>query len=196
MTTQADWWQIAEMAIAMADATPELDRLRSIGTGLDGYGRGGSERSGPGTTADPALAVVTARAGGKERGDEVAGVKIKAPTPDTWVVPNDAIGVLLAKLAEQSTLMAGTARRIAGLKRLIDGRADCRVGHKSTDCLACDAKVSGEGDDRIRGGYCPACQKAWVRYRTRENQDNRAADHDSFRRYRRAALKKKMKQAS
>lgn len=186
MTNAAEWWLMAELCIAMADASPELERLRAIGTGLDGYGTGGSERSGPGTTANPTLAVLVALAGGT--GDSA----------DVWVVPNDQIGLLLGKLADQSAQMAGCARRIAGLKRLIDGRADSRVGRQSTvtDCLACEASVSGVGADRVRSGYCPACHQAWLRFRSAENGAGRSADHELFRRQRRKSVERNRERAS
>jgi len=169
---------MAELCMDMADAGPELERLRAIGSGLDGYGSGSTERGGPGTTSDPTSALLVVLAGGT--GD----------CADTWVVPNDAIGVLLGKLAEQSGQMWGCARRIAGLKRLIEGRADDRVGRQTSlvDCLCCEAGVSGVGDDRIKTGYCPRCWTAWVRYRLGENQAGRAADHEVFRRRQRRAI--------
>lgn len=174
---QEDWWKVAELAVAMADFTPEAMRLAAIVPGPDGFGNGAGARGGPGTVSNPVLATVLRLAGGSE-GD----------TPDTWALngDRDRIGELLDKLFEQTEQLGGCARRIAGLKRLIEKRGDARYGRQSTvtDCLACDASVSGVGEDRIKAGYGPCCYRAWLRYRVAEATAGRDANREMFRRRR------------
>lgn len=196
MTDPTDWLRMAELCLDMAAAAPELDRLRTIGAGMDGYGRGGRQRGGPGTTSDPTSALLVSLAGGKVPGDVVKGETVEAPTPDTWRVPNDGIGVLLEKLVGESNQMVGCARRIAGLKRLIENRGDERYGRQSSlqgDCLACDKPVTGTKEDRIRSGYCPTCYRAWVRFRLDELSAGRVADHEVFRKRRAAKARAEAK---
>lgn len=186
-----DWWKVAELAVAMAQAAPELARLGTITSDLDGFGAGGSDRGGPGTVANPTLATILKAAGGKVPGDIEAGAEVKAPTPDTWSLNGDRIATLLNHLETETTALVNAARRIAGIRRLIEGRADARIGRQSSlqaDCLACETPVSGVGEDRLRSGYCPACHRAWLRFAITEAGDGRDPVHEVFRRHRRRAL--------
>ena len=81
-----------------------------------------------------------------------------------------------------------------GLKRLIDNRGDARYGRQSsvTDCLCCEVTVTGVGEDRIKAGYCPACYKAWERYRAQVAEPV----HELFRRHRRAEMVAESERAS
>lgn len=55
----------------------------------------------------------------------------------------------------------------------------------SGDCLVCDRYCAGTATDRLRGGYCDSCRKAWDRYRAKAGK---TADRASYRRVRRAEL--------
>ena len=187
-----DWWKVAELAVSMATAVPELARLRSISSELDGFGAGGGNRGGPGTVANPTLATTLKAAGGKVEGDLAGGVEVQEPTPDTWLAAGeDRVATLLELLDRETAALVNSARRVAGIRRLIEGRGDARVGRQSSlqaDCLACECPVTGVGDDRLRSGYCPACHRAWLRFAVAEAGAGRDPVHEVFRRLRRASI--------
>lgn len=186
-----DWLQMAALCMDMAAAWPEVLRLATISPGPDGYGSGvgsGGRRSG---VSNPTYRVTEAMAGGK---DQLSGDD--RTTPDTWSVPGERVGELVAHVMDQAGLMHDHARRIASLKRLIENRGDARYGRQCSlqgDCLACDRPVSGVGEDRIKAGYCPTCYRAWLRFRLEEMSACRTPDHEVFRRRRIAKAKAEAK---
>lgn len=192
-----DWLQMASLCMDMAVAWPEFQRLAAITPGPDGYGRGGGAGGRSSGVSNPTYRVTASMAGGKDKlsGDD-------RTTPDTWSVPGERVGELVGHLLGQSSLMYDHARKVAGLKRLIENRGDERYGRQSSlqgDCLACDQAVSGVGDDRIKAGYCPTCYRAWLRFRLEEMDAGRSGDHEVFRKRRAAKAKadaKAMRHAS
>lgn len=191
----ADWMRLSKLCKRMAEEWPTYARLAAMpSTALDGYGAGGSGQGrAKGTHADPVLALIERKEGCPvdERGEPLP-VRI---TADQWVDAEvDRINDLVNRLYDECVVMVNTARRIEGLKRLIDNRGDARYGRQSsvTDCLCCEATVTGVGEDRIKAGYCPACYKAWERYRAQVTEPV----HELFRRHRRVELAAETERAS
>ena len=192
--TDAEWWskrwmERAKLCQSMASSWQEYARLATMpSTDLDGYGAGGNgEGRSKGTYSDPVLALVERKEGAP---DEFTYVP-----PDEW---RDAEEDLTAKRLEllyaEAQNVDNAMRRMEGLKRLIDGRGDARVGRQSsvTDCLCCEATVTGVGEDRIKAGYCPRCYKAWQRYQAQHVEPV----HELFRRHRRAEMVAESERAS
>lgn len=177
----ADWMALSKFAQQMATAWPELVRLATMpSTDVDGFGPGGgSGRRSTGTHADPVAAMV-------ERMDEW-------PDPERDRTA-EMVGLLHARCDE----MMDAKRRAEGIRRLIDKRGDARYGRQSsvTDCLCCEATVTGIGEDRIKAGYCPTCHRAWLRYRDAEQAAGRDPVQEMFRRTRRAEMATEAERAS
>lgn len=192
-TWRADWLEVAKFAQTMASSWPTYVALASMpSTALDGYGAGGGNGGrAKGTHGDPVARLVERKEG--------------APDDDTFVSNDewrdaevDRIHTLVVRLYGESTNVMAAVGRLEGLKRLIDNRGDARYGRQSsvTDCLCCEATVTGVGEDRIVSGYCPPCKQAWMRYREREQGANRDPDHEMFRRFRRGELAQRDERAS
>lgn len=165
-------WKIAGLCVTLADFWPEVERLAAMVDGPDGYGNGSGERGGPGTVADP-----TANAASRVMEPDAVGV--------------DRIATLIEHMRVEVDAMAQSARRVAGIQRLIEHRGDARYGRQSSlqgDCLACEKSVSGVGEDRLKAGYDPTCHRAWLRYAVTEMAEGHTPNHEVFRRRRRREL--------
>lgn len=183
------WMDRAKLCQTMAAAWGEYARIAAMpSTALDGYGNGGNgEGRSKGTHADPVLALLERKEGAPDEWTHVA--------PDEWRDAEvDRVADLVQRLHAEAECVDAAMRRLKGLKRLIDNRGDARYGRQSsvTDCLCCEATVTGCGEDRIKAGYCPACYKAWERYRAVVSEPV----HELFRRHRRAELATESERAS
>lgn len=74
----------------------------------------------------------------------------------------DPIGEAVADLARELEALARCANLIAGKTTLVMGAADRWRGRQSAlqgtcGVTACGRVVTGVGEDRIKGGYCPRC---------------------------------------
>ena len=180
-TWAADWLELSKLCKRMAESWPEYVRLAAMpSTALDGFGAGGGgEGRSKGTHSDPPAAIVLRKEGAPDDETHIA--------PDEWRTAEiDRVNTLVVRLYGESLAAVTVMRRVEGLKRLIDNRGDARYGRQSsvTDCLCCEATVTGMGEDRIKSGYCPSCYKAWERYR----QVHTDPDHEMFRRARRREM--------
>ena len=189
------WMERSKLCQSMASSWQEYARLAAMpSTDLDGYGAGGNgEGRSKGTHADPVLALVERKEGCPvdERGEPLP-VRI---TADEWRDAEvDRIADLVERLYAEAQIVDNAMRRLEGLKRLIDNRGDARYGRQSsvTDCLCCEATVTGVGEDRIKAGYCAACYKAWQRYQVQHTEPV----HELFRRHRRAEMVTESERAS
>lgn len=189
---------MAELCIGLADFGPEAVRLASITNDVDGFGSGGGQRGPVGSVADPVARMVFAEAGGKSRecGDELP--EGTDDTPDVWSLNSDRTSKLIENLFRLHAEMYRAAMDLAGVQRLIVNRGDSRFGRQTTvvDCLACDATITGVGEDRVKAGYCPTCHRAWLRWRLAQQEAGKDPVHESFRKARRAQLAAEIERVS
>lgn len=183
------WMERSKLCQSMASAWPTYARIAAMpSTDLDGYGAGGGgEGRSKGTHSDPVYLLVERKEGAP---DEYTYV----PADEWRDAEEDRVAKLVAMLYAEAQIVDNAMRRMEGLKRLLDNRGDARYGRQSsvTDCLCCEATVTGVGEDRIKAGYCPACYKAWERYRVQVVEPV----HELFRRHRRAEMASDSERAS
>lgn len=122
----------------------------------DGYG-GGSSGVAVSTSdvSNSVLATVAARGGGNE----------DAGTPDTWPPFDDPMIRQVEELFEHLGAAVTHASSIRRIRRRIEDAVG-PIGRTSSlqgECLCCGREVAGTATDRLRGGYCDACRKAWER---------------------------------
>ena len=141
-TWERRWAEMAEVIEAMRDRGPELIRLAQMSAIPDGYGRGGNGTSRSTETAKPTEAAVLA----------------------LEVDVDDRVAQWLDELFGQVTQAVARLRRIHQLDYLVEHRGDGRVGRQVTggECLCCERYVSGSASDRLRGGLCDTCRKAYA----------------------------------
>lgn len=148
----------------------EIVRRDAESAEIDGYGSG--RRDGPGSRgahSDPTLSAVGARA-------------------DSHVT--DPVHTTVTRIEMAVKDMVKLAREIRRLGQVLDHSADSLRGRVSSlqgTCTieACAADVIGIGDDRLRRGWCPACYKAWLRWKiTRDPPSDPGAERLAFVRYR------------
>lgn len=109
-------------------------------------------------------------------------------TADMWRERRDHVGkaiaelrVLLSKMAEQSAPVGDKAQYVLGMS--VDEFEHLGLHKTAAVCRACDRKVTGSADDRLREGYCDACRKAWKRRQETWTQPE-APDRGAFERER------------
>jgi hypothetical protein len=164
----------------------EILRRGAEPLGLDGYPAGSSDGGHGSGDGDPTLAVIAARAGGREA-DEVTG---EEATPDTWPSHPDPIGDMIAEAVTSISKLYKLARRIDVLMVCIERAHEARRGRQVTvaACAACQRDVACTTADPLRGGFCSACDTAWRRFR---NGHHETSDPGAMRRafieHRRAA---------
>lgn len=194
-TWAADLLAAAKLLQGLATSWPSYVALASMPTtDLDGYGSGGGDgRRSKGAHSDPVSRLIERKEGVKDGPD---GEPLDTYVPkDQWFDgAKDLNRERVVMLYAEAVRLVQTINRIEGLKRLIDGRGDGRVGRQSsvTDCLCCETTVAGVGEDRIKAGYCPSCYKAWERYRVAVKEPV----HELFRRHRRAEMGAESERAS
>lgn len=137
--------EVEDLCRRLGPKGAELIRLASMpsttsdgwpSSSMGGEVRGSSDLTGPERSADAAMA--------------------GAP-PDlvrSWLVELFGLMVDLLRIA----------RRINRLEQLVSKRSDVRVRDAGAGrCLACGRDVSGASHDRLKGGHCEACRKAYDR---------------------------------
>jgi hypothetical protein len=139
----------------------EIVRRGEEGPGLDGYPAGSSDGGHGSGEGDPVLAVVAARAGGRET-DLITG---QPATRDTWRTHPDPIGDMIAEAVTTISAMYRLARRLDTLFACVE--ASHREGRTLTisQCQGCQRDVACTVADPIRAGFCGACDTAWRRFR-------------------------------
>lgn len=163
---QMRWERVGLACQRIAQGGPECIRLAKIGRS-DGFGSGfgGSRRS---DHADPTgAAVVTLVPDPKD-----------PPRPDS-----DLVAMSVEELFEAERSVRRAVERLERLVWSIEHRGDERAGRlvSGGDCLACDRYVPGTVTDRLRGGYCDSCRKAFERWRETAQDPS---DHVAFRKAR------------
>lgn len=117
------------------------------------------------------------------------GGELAAALADGEVTESDATPNTVRRVYRQFERAVDELLRVSGL--MADVRANPLAGRGSSVgvCRACDATVTGVGEDRLRPpGYCDACRKAWVRLV--ENWDGDGSpDREAFEAGRRAKRK-------
>lgn len=113
-------------------------------------------RAGKGTVAEPTARVA------------LEGLPNDEGSPDVWRERADAVGKAIAEAAGLLDLAAVTMGALADKVQWVLNISDdefALIGqHKTAGiCRACQRKVTGSVDDRLRSGYCNACRVAWDR---------------------------------
>lgn len=106
--------------------------------------------------------------GGTGRGSDVARPTEEATIHRLDDAPSaDPIGAqircVLAALSEAAGVLAPVDRWLRHLDAYGD-QAVVRETGRQGDCKCCDRVVTGTPSDRLRGGYCDACRKAYERW--------------------------------
>lgn len=100
----------------------------------------------------------------------------------------DAIAEHLREIDSVTAEILGHLRRVVRLKDIVVNRKDPRTYDTGGSCKACDRHVSGAATDRLRGGYCDTCYRAWRRHITACHERGEEAVHHLFETARRAQL--------
>lgn len=129
-------------------------------------------------------------------GGDGGGSGISNPTEQAAMAPEmrDPIGSLIGKLKADLEKVDQLARVIGSSRAQIMFTAIEMHGRVSSVsvCRACDGTVTGQGEDRLVSGYCPACKQAWLRFMAAENAAGRTpASHVRFVAQRREYLAEK-----
>ncbi|HET7486848.1 MAG TPA: hypothetical protein VFJ85_02900 [Acidimicrobiales bacterium] len=100
-------------------------------------------------------------------------------------VPGE-VALAYSELRQAAALATRAAARMDRIQR------NARLGRESSvgRCECCEATVTGVGEDRLRGGFCPSCAKAWERVRS-AHEGPGAADRLAFVRTRRTWLQER-----
>lgn len=111
----------------------------------DGYGSGGYQMGKTSEISDPTGTAVIRRINSEATPDPVR------KTVEEIFALVSTISKAAVKLDRKIQVVLNTASSKRGRETTIDL------------CLACEADVTGVGEDRIRSGYCPACYRKWLR---------------------------------
>jgi hypothetical protein len=84
----------------------------------------------------------------------------------------------LAKASSDAAYELEVIVTLLGLPSNSDPKDELRTGQG--DCAACNSFCSGADGDRLKGGYCESCYKAWSRAGRPDRQE--------FQRFRRQSL--------
>lgn len=131
--------------------------------------------------------------GGSGRGSDVSRPTERAAQQRIDDAPQaDPIGaqirMVLAALSEAAGVLAPVDRWLRHLDAYGD-QAVVRDRSRDGDCKCCDRVVTGTPADRLRGGYCDACRKAYERWcAERPVEGDPAAHRLEFEQARRAKL--------
>ncbi len=134
----------------------ELLRRARFSAGRDGHRPSSELQSNGGATGDPDRRDPTGRMATAGSPDDASDEWAELPDP-----VREAISELFAGLAEA----LGVLRQVDRRRQYVLSAADALRGRQSTVgvCAACGRTVARTKDDRLRGGYCEACYKAWNR---------------------------------
>lgn len=106
----------------------------------------------------------------------------------------DWIAVTIREIGDVIREMTRLARRLDRKVSVVLHAGDARYGRPTSltqPCIvdACQNVPVGVGDDRLRSGLCPACYKAWTRWKTdRPGVSDPGADRRAYVAYRSARL--------
>lgn len=136
----------------------------------DGYPTG----NGPGDGGDDAPQSST---------EAAALANLTAPTP------RDQVDTIVRELHVTLVETVGGLARIRTLLSQLDKISDPRrTTNPTAACQACERTVECTSADPIRAGYCNACDSAWRRWKTSEEDAGRTPDRLRFERWRRQQL--------
>ena len=106
---------------------------------------------------------------GDTNGVPTSGGDVSRPVENKALaeLPRDDVGDWLAEgfagLAELHGMAVGVKGRFQNVQRIEDTMKGRPQRSGQGECRACETFCSGDGEDRLRSGYCNPCRVAWDR---------------------------------
>lgn len=125
-------------------------------------------------------------------GAALRGLPDDDETPDVWREQRDGIGATIREIAclldNARVAMEGAEDRLDYLLNLKPDEAMLGEHKTAGTCRACERRVTGSFEDRLRSGYCPRCRMKWKRLNARWTDEGLpgAPDRLAFERQQRA----------
>lgn len=162
---------VPELVKAEARTLRLVKRARTPGPRPDGFGAGGTSNGSRGT--DPTSTV------------EAATIRLVDPDerPTDKDVTHDLAWEAVGYAQQMAHSWGALLSVLDRTDRLASPTAKAELAGAGP-CMACDTDIPGTAENRLKGGYCPACRKAWER--------GGCVDRSVFRAQRQAKLKEQV----